>query len=287
MKKTIFLYLGAAVLLAGVVKADFEDIVLDKTRQSAEELRFSSRFLTALAQCSPYQEQRNFMGLAVNYKIEGYNKDNLCQMTAQGESGGMQTITTCLFDNATRERFINAQKALRHLFERAKSMQEIMTDDNYITATALMMNPQICTSRRLEFDPTKELRAHLQDCSPYQYQIPLLNQGVVTMQINGLSEDKCDYRYNMQLKAPDESELKKMYGDEMYAEIKDYITDISNTIHCRFTDYSREKYIRLLEQTIIPAGDGFDMDDIKDKADFNKQILEYLGNNPECETLAE
>ena len=79
--------------------------------------------------------------------------------------------------------------------------------------------------------------------------------------------------------------LIRAYSNTISSLLKDNIKDMETVIDCKFAETSKNKYIKLLEETIIPEGDSLDLDVIQEKREAQKNVLDYLGNNPDCKTF--
>ena len=240
-----------------------------------EDLVLSEKFLDALENCHPFIENKpNDI-----YEIKGLNEDGSCILVKTNNFSGMRTVSTCRLDNNYKAMLTNAQKKLQKL----TSTKKIAYDNDYLLSKGIMMDAEICENHRLEYDPTKELRSHLENCSDYEMKDTLPNGSTITIKISEKEKDKCHFSHTIAMKALDDNSMRKIYDEEVYIEIKDKIKDITDTIECDFSKEETDKYVAMLKETIIPEGDAFDMDGITDKLDYNKRIINFLNNHPECQ----
>ena len=263
--------------------ANFDEFVLDKTKAYVDNLGFTEKFLTALKTCSPIKEKRQEMGMEVTYELKGFDKNGNCQIISSSQMQEMSAITTCLFDKDDLNLFIESQYAVRELIAKAKSVNEIISDERYLISVVMMMDEEKCSNKRSAYDPTKELRENLKNCTPYETQIDIAKQGHLSMQVVGKQGDKCHYIFKVYSKAPAIKDIKKLFGEEHYQSIKEHIKDKTITTACYLTEVSKNKYIEILSRTAIPEGDAFDTDVIEVSSAANKEAANFLSSLPECE----
>lgn len=282
--KKIFLASLLCTCAASTSYADFSDLVLDNTKSAFQNLSFSANFIKALPNCTPFTETRQENGINITYELKGFNADNKCLLSSKATHAGMEVTTNCLFTPSDLEIYAESLQALQKIMEKATSMDEIIFNENYLMAVGMQLDSEICTSIRSAYDPTKEVRKHLKDCTPYKEQVNVLEKNNVTMEIVGKQGEKCKYIYQVHIKAPSQKEMEKLFGAQEYQKMKEFIKDQTATTECDFSPSSVERYTRLLEETAIPAGDAYDTSIQMKSIKKQKEIQNFLISNPECKS---
>ncbi len=264
--------------------ADFSELVLDNTKSAFKNLSFSDKFIKSLASCTPYKENREENGINITYELKGYNANQECQLSSKATHAGMEVLTQCLFSPLDLEIYVESLQNLQNLIANATSVEEIMSNDDYLAAVGMQLDPDICKSFRSAYDPTKEIRKHLKDCTPYKEQINVLEKNNVTMEILGKQGETCRYIYQVQIKAPSQKDMEKLLGKDGYQKMKEFIKDQTATTECKFSPSSVKRYIKLLEETAIPAGDAHDTDIQFKSMEKQQEAQNFLLSNQECQS---
>ena len=181
------------------------------------------------------------------------------------------------------ELLADSSKKVRQLIAEAKSLKDIITNENCLILSMMMRDEEQCISRRSAYDSTNDLRQKLETCETYSTQLNLNETGNVTMQILGMQDGFCRYSYTIYNKAPSPEKMKMLFGEDDYQKMKDVFKDRTNSINCSFTDVSRKEYIKLLEKTSIPEGDAYDFDIMNQYGEAQKEAVSFLFDLDECE----
>jgi len=285
MKKIIIPSLLLTVLFnISAATADFEEYTLYKTKEFSKKYSFSEAFISKIKNCIPTEEVNNIGEIETIYKIKGYNNHNECLVEAIGKYNQINITTSCRFDDTTLQLWYDSQIKLKNIFKSAKTMNDILSSEEYFVATGIFMDEDICQSHRSEFDPFKELRTKLQSCEPYKY---TLSDGttpvVLETEIFGYQNNTCHYELRVIQKPLPTQEQIKLLGVENYEKLKDILSqERTMTTSCLLSDNSRMQYINVLKDTIIPEGNALDFKAMQKQGDANKKMLEFLSSLPEC-----
>ncbi len=272
------------LLFSGVCRADMNELVVDKTREVVDEMGFSDNFIRNLKDCQPVKEKRTYNGVEAIYEIKGRDEDGNCIIVSNGQHEKIQSVSTCKFDKNILDLFYNAQLQVKKLIANANSVEEILSNEDYLIAGGLLMNDELCDNRRSEFDPTKELRQKLAVCEPYQ-EVEQTDRYEVVMDVEGKIGNVCRYTIKTTTKAPKEEDLRKLLGDETFENMKDnLLKDITATTKCAFSPDELHKYIAILEKTSIPAGDVYDLSYMDQIQQSNREAVDFIMNSSECKT---
>ncbi len=282
IKKFFSVGLVCSFTFVSQAQADFEEMVLANTKKISKDLGFSDKFLAALPNCSPFTETRQEMGADVVYELKGFNGNGKCVLESSSQMSGFSVTTSCKFDREDLEIFTDSQKKVRKLMDNAKSLQEILTNENYLIASGMMLDEEKCSSRRSAYDPTKELRQKLKKCEAYSTNVDLKENGKISMQIIGKQGSVCRYNYTIYKKAPSVENMKMLLGEAEYQKMKDFIKDQTISVTCSFTDASKEEYAKLLEKTTMPEGDAYDFEILEQIRTAQKKANDFLFALPEC-----
>ncbi len=272
------------LLFSGVCRADMNELIVEKTREAVKEMGFSDDFINSLKDCTPIKETKIYNGVEIVYEIKGRDTDGKCVIVSQGNHEKVQNVSTCKFDDDILDLYYNAQLQVRKLIANANSLEEILSDENYLFSMGLFADDELCENHRSEFDPTKELRKKLAACEPYQ-ETEQTNRYELITNVEGKFGNICRYTMKTITKAPKEEDLRKFLGDEAFEKMKDYLLkDISITTKCAFSSEELQKYIAILEKTAIPSGDAYDFSYLDQIQQSNREAVDFLMNSPDCKS---
>lgn len=285
IKNFLGIGLGCCVFFsASAVWADFEKMVVAQTKKVSQNLGFSDAFLAALPNCSPVTETRQEMGVDIIYSLKGFDSDGKCLLESSSQRDGMAAVTSCRFDKDDLSVFAESQRGVRQLMEKATSLNEILTDENYLISVGMMLDETKCHSKHSGYDPTKELRQKLEVCEPYQTEMNSGSGGSVLMRVVGQQGNLCQYVFQVKQKMPSTEDIKNLLGEENYQQMKEFIKDQSITTTCRFSPAAKTKYISLLAKTAISEGDGDGLEALTQLQKSYREVNAFLTSVEECET---
>lgn len=282
LKKCFFLSLIACFNFALNAQAAFEDLLLDKTKQMSKQFGFSEEFLDALQNCQPLTDTRLEMGVETVYEIKGYDDKNRCLLKTFAQKNGFTVTMQCAFDKTDLELFTESQRSIKKSMAEATSVEEILNNEDYLTATAMMLDEERCQATRSAYDPTKELRQKLADCEPYELNITDENTNI-SMQVVGNQDGRCRYVVRQMRKAPPAEDLKKLLGEDRYEKIKNIMKDQTISLQCSLTENSKKKYIELLKKTAVEEGNAYDFEVLTQMQHAHGEAAKFLNSLPECE----
>lgn len=249
MKKVF--YIICFLLVAGNAKAmDFNQ---DLTGQ-IDMIRMSDEFVRQMQSCTPFIEHKeaDAEGHSFNYeyKVQGW-VDGKCKCDFSSFSQIGSFVNNCAFSPENLRDYTNA---LISYNKKSKHSIEDMSDTDYLTAMAIIFDPEIC-QMTTKTDYTAELRENLKSCTPYEKTLNFSNMDN-TMKVAGKEGDKCHYLYLIQNKPVD---LNKIYPDGVPEVLKDLPqVGSSSTFDCLLSDSDVAEYTASLQQSAITVENGLD-----------------------------
>ena len=283
--KLFFFSLIFSSVLSMPTYADFENLVLDKTKQLEQELSLSPDFIAHIKDCTPAEDHKKYQGMNSSYIIKGLDNEGKCHIISTGDVNNLIITSSCKFDNIVLQMWHDALIGLKQTIKNAKSIQEIMSSSDYLIASSIFLDEENCQISNQEFDPSKELRKHLKDCTPYNHKEHIeISHTTIEYTIIGEQDGKCLFQQKVTQNAPSANDMQNLLGNENYEQIKTLLRDTVILTDCKFSDPIKEKYISLLAQTALPAGSITSQEQMFIDRQPYQNATNFLATTPQCHT---
>lgn len=218
-------------------------------------------FLQSIHDCSAYEKTVMSAPEGVEtkmvYKVNGLKNDK-CEVTVDGYTNvNVHIKQSCLFTPEQAAEYassISRYQSKHYYFH--KDIDRILYDEDYLAATKLMTNDDICQFHRDGIDVTSEFRKKLADCIPYT-ETQKLESVDIKREIKELANGICKIDVTFTQRLPN----MELRADKITPRMWKYIDKFKEANYpyaCAFNEFKRDEYLRILEALVVPEEDGFD-----------------------------
>ena len=252
----------------------------------APTLELPAEFLDSLETCSEYNEIKSMTKDGIESKIRYIvreDEDKKCFLLVVVDTDYYVHIEqACTLPRETAAEYADAlRQYTRKKYSLVKDTFALNKDKDYLKASEIMQNSDLCRFTRDEIDNTKELRRVLRDCKPIASE-EKVQEGTIYRRIEGPDENSnCLYYFTLFVPKPDISKLRvKSEADRKQLE---KLKDKQFTYRCSFDNDQRIEYTYLLRSLVLPEEEGYDFTSV---STFSHKIeLAYILHH--CEYVIE
>jgi hypothetical protein len=223
---------------------------------AADDSIFSRTFVDKLAECTPYEENKNYYFQDVEYqdtyKIIG-QQDNNCLMEIHSQNqGGPKTIQICSFGSHELDKYVTAARTILDKKKPQNFSEAIEQISEFDTLELSVLQDLNCNVKREEWDPTKNIREALPSCQPIEEKQKGQYRMEYVRRIIGKNNEKCHYILEVWKKAPTLNHYTgndKEEWEDLYKDLK----DIQTIYDCFFDQEQIKQLIAAQKNMILPA----------------------------------
>lgn len=218
-------------------------------------------FLESMQNCQPYEKTVMSApeGIVTKmiYKISG-KKNNKCEIQIDGYTNVTVHITqSCQLTPEQASEYAGALSRFQEKnYPRYKNLKRILNDPDYISATEIMTNEELCSFHRDGIDETFEFRKKLSDCTPFK-ETQTLDSVDIEREITEYVNGSCKINVTFTQRLPNMELRAKKITERMWSHI-DKFKEAHYHYACAFDDDKRKEYLAVLEALVVPEEDGFD-----------------------------
>lgn len=258
-KKTYYLFLSLSLFSPSLYAAD--DSIFSKT------------FVDKLAECRPYEEDKNYYFQYVEYrdtyKIIG-RRDDDCLMEIHSQNQiSPKTIQICRFDSYELDEYVAAARTVLDK-KKPQNFSESIEQNIELDAMKLSLIQGVnCNVKREEWDPTKNIREALSSCQPIEEKQKAQNRMEYIRRVIGKNNAECHYVLEVWKKAPN---LNHYTGDdkEKWEYMLKDLKDSQTVYNCFFNQEQIKQLTATQKKMILPAYDS--------QTDNENEDEENIGN---------
>lgn len=225
---------------------------------AADDSIFSRTFVDKLAECTPYEENKNYYFQDVEYqdtyKIIGQQDDN-CLMEIHSQNQiNPKTIQICSFGSHELDEYVSAARSIldkKKPQNFSEAMEQITASD---TMKLNVLQDVNCKIKKEAWDPTKNIREALPSCQPIEEKQKAQNRMEYVRRIIGKNNEECHYIHEVWKKAPT---LKHYTGNdkEEWEKILKDLKDSQTVYDCFLNQEQIKQLITAQKKMILPADD--------------------------------
>ena len=270
-----FLYIFFLSFLTSQVNAQILNM-----SDTQEYLSVPIDFLKSIQDCNVYEQTVMSAPEGVEtkmvYKVNG-KKNGKCDVQIDGYTNVTVHINqSCLFTMEQAAEYANSiyRYQNKHYYFH-KDLNRILYDPDYVAATKLMTDENICKFHRDGIDVTSEFRKKLADCTPYTETQHLESVDIVReikAAVNGVC--KIDVTFTQRL--PNMELRAEKITSRMWEHIKKF-KEAHYPYSCSFNDDKRKEYLAVLEALVVPEEDGFDFSAVQRFSQISE--MEFIYKN--------
>ena len=243
----------------------------------APTLELPQGFLDSLENCTEYNEVKSVIKDGIESKIRYVvreDNDQKCFLLVVADTDYYVHIEQdCTLPRKTAAEYAVAlRKYTQKKYSLIKDTFRLNMDMNYIKASEIMQNSDLCHFTRRKVDNTKDIRDNLMKCNPATSE-ERVREGTIFRRIEGPEENSnCRMYFTLWIPKPDISKLKvKSEKDKKQLE---NLKDKKFTYLCSFDNDQRREYNRLLGSLVLPEEKGYDFTSV---ATFSNRLeLAYI-----------
>ena len=254
------LLIGLLFCFIGSVFAPANAQILDMIG-TKDRLNVPLEFLSDLYHCTPFETTLTSApdGVVTKmiYRVIGL-ENKKCIMQIDGYTNVNVHITQkCSF---TLEQAQTYATAISNFQSRGyysyKEFNRIERDPDYIAASDIMTNSDICRFHRDKIDPTPVFREKLAACEKYE-EVQHLDSVDITRRIVQKNNDVCRLQITFTQRLPD----LELRADKITPELQQHIDKFKPADYnfsCGFNPKKTDEYLAVLQSLVVPEEDGFD-----------------------------
>ena len=270
-----YIYIWLICLLAAPVNAQILNM-----SDTQEYLSVPVDFLRSIKYCEVYEQTVMSAPEGVEtkmvYKVNG-PKDGKCDVQVDGYTNvNVHINQSCLFTMEQAEEYatsIDRYQNKHYYFH--KDIDRILYDADYLAATKLMTNENICKFHRDGIDVTSEFRKKLAECTPYT-ETQKLESVDITREIKEMVNGICKIAVTFTQRLPNMELRAKKITPRMWEHIKKF-KEAHYPYSCSFNEKKRKEYLAVLEALVVPEEDGFDFSAVQRFSQISE--MEFIYKN--------
>ncbi len=226
-----------------------------------DKLNVPPEFLSNLYDCTPFEttvkSAPDGVVTKMIYRVVGFENEK-CVMQIDGYTNVNVHITQkCIFTHEQAQTYANAVFSFQNKgYYSYKEFNLIEKDPDYIAASAIMTNSDICRFHRDEIDLTPVFRKKLTACETYE-EVQHLDSVDITRKIVQKNNDICKLQITFTQNLPD----LRLRADKITPELQKHIDNFkpaNYNFNCAFNQEKKNEYLAVLQSLVVPEEEGFD-----------------------------
>lgn len=254
------LFISLLFCFIGSVFASANAQILDMIG-TKDRLNVPREFLSNLYDCTPFEttvkSAPDGVVTEMIYRVVGFENEK-CVMQIDGYTNVNVHITQkCVFTSEQAQTYANAVFKFQNKgYYSYKEFNRIEKDPDYIAASAIMTNSDICRFHRDAIDPTPVFREKLTACENYE-EVQHLDSVDITRRIVQKNNDVCRLQITFTQNLPN----LELRADKITPELQKRINNFkpaNYNFNCAFNQEKKNEYLAVLQSLVVPEEDGFD-----------------------------
>lgn len=247
-----------ALLVLSIDSANAQILNMSGTQ---DRLNVPTDFLKSISECTPYEttvlSAPEGVETKMIYRVIGKISDK-CKIQIDGYTNvNVHIRQSCLLSEPQATEYASSISRFQSKqYLPRKHMKRMLHDEDYLKATEIMTNENICTFHRDRIDTTAEFRKKLSDCTPYS-ETQKLDSVDINREIKEKINDICKINITFTQRLPNMELRAKKISPRLWSHI-DKFKEANYHYACAFNDDKRYEYTAILEALIVPEENGFD-----------------------------
>ena len=250
-----------------------------------ERLNVPQEFLTNLFNCKPFEttvkSAPDGVVTTMIYNVAGF-ENKKCVMQIDGYTGvNVHIMQKCAFTPEQAKTYANAVFKFQNKgYYSYKQFNLIEKDPDYLTASQIMTDSNICQFHRDKIDLTPVFRKKLAACQNYE-EVQHLNSVDITRRIVQKNNDICRLQITFTQNLPD----LELRSDKITPELQQHIDSFKPAVYnfnCAFSQEKKNEYLAILQALVVPEENGFDFSAVQRYGQNSE--FQFIFQN--CEFLA-